>query len=368
MTHLWGSRRVVVSVGTGGVGKTTVSASIALAAAASGVRTLVMTIDPARRLANALGIMDMRDGIHELDAKRLRAAGIEVAAPLSAMMPDVKSTFDRLIERFAPNPDRRRAILSNPIYHHFSTALAGALEYAAVERLYEMHESGRYDLIVLDTPPAQNVVDFLDAPNRIVDFLEQETLQWLLKPYSVAGRFGAKLFDIGGSILFKTLGKLAGAETLRALAEFVMGFQGMYDGFRARSAAVKTLLASEEVSFVLVGSTAPSQRLSMNRFQHDLSAAQLKVRSVVLNRVRSSILKAPWPNQPPNAWKGELKELGVSEALLRAAEVEHLLAERDAHAISAVESDLGLPVISLPELRTDVHDLASLSGLYRFFT
>ncbi|MEO1482949.1 MAG: ArsA-related P-loop ATPase [Myxococcota bacterium] len=363
MTAVWDGRKVVVAVGTGGVGKTTVSASIALAASASGLRTLVMTIDPARRLANALGLDDIRDGVHELDPERLRAAGIEVDAPLSAMMPDTKSTFDRIIERFAPSDERRQAILANPIYQHFSTALAGALEYAAVERLYEMHQSDRYDLIVLDTPPAQNVVDFLDAPNRVVDFLEQESLQWLLKPYSAAGRFGAKLFDIGGSILFKTLGRLAGADTLRALAEFVMGFQGMYDGFRDRASAVRSLLASEDVAFLLVGSTSPGQREAMTRFHRDLADADLSVRTVVLNRVRSSVLVEPWPED----WRSQLHALGISEAVLDAAAIERTLADRDADAVSAVDAALSVPVVALPELRSDVHDLESLARLYRSF-
>ncbi|MEL6544494.1 MAG: ArsA-related P-loop ATPase, partial [Myxococcota bacterium] len=156
MTALWSDRKVVVAVGTGGVGKTTVSASLALAAAASGKKTLVMTIDPARRLANALGISDSGNTEHELSPEELARHGIEVSEPLWAMMPDVKTTFDRLVERFAPDSQRREAILRNQIYEHFSTALAGSLEYAAVERLYEVYSSGRYDLIVLDTPPSRN--------------------------------------------------------------------------------------------------------------------------------------------------------------------------------------------------------------------
>ncbi len=365
MNPLWTDRRVVVAVGTGGVGKTTVSASLALAAAAKGKRTLVMTIDPARRLANALGISDTGNVEHELRPEELAQHGIEVEEPLWAMMPDVKTTFDRLVERFAPDEERREAIFRNQIYEHFSTVLAGSLEYAAVERLHEVYTSNRYDLIVLDTPPSQNVMDFLEAPSRIMDFLEHETLQWLVKP----GRFSVKLLDLGSSFIIKTLGRLAGAETLRELAEFVRSFQGMYDGFRERSQAVKSLLGSSDVAFVLVGSTRKSQRSAMLRFQSDLLREGIKVRAVVLNRVHAAL------DVPPGDLRGTLSTYVSSlsederQLLLGAAEEEVRLARRDQKAVEELRAALGeIPIVTLPELRTDIRDLESLSGLYRYFT
>ncbi|MBI3180157.1 MAG: AAA family ATPase, partial [Deltaproteobacteria bacterium] len=149
----WDGRKVVVCVGTGGVGKTTTAAALAIAAAAAGRRTLVMTIDPARRLANAMGIAEIGNLEREIPSERLAAYGVQLKAPLFAMMPDVKRTFDDLVRRTAPNPEARDRILNSRIYEYFSTSLVGSHEYAAVEKLYEVYASGAYDLIVLDTPP-----------------------------------------------------------------------------------------------------------------------------------------------------------------------------------------------------------------------
>ncbi|MEO0814800.1 MAG: ArsA-related P-loop ATPase, partial [Myxococcota bacterium] len=306
--------------------------------------------------------------------EELARHGIEVSEPLWAMMPDVKTTFDRLVERFAPDSQRREAILRNQIYEHFSTALAGSLEYAAVERLYEVYSSGRYDLIVLDTPPSRNALDFLDAPSRITDFLEQESLQWLVKPYSAAGRFSVKLLDLGSSFIMKTLGRLAGADTLKELAEFVMSFQGMYDGFRERSQAVKDLLASQEVAFVLVGSTQPNQRDAMLQFREDLQREGIQVRAVVLNRVRPPLeLSDQEKHSLSNTLRGVLNATeGLSEQeiehVVEAAEEEVTLEGADRAAIDSLKAALGaLQMVMLPELRTDVRDLESLAQLYGEF-
>ncbi|MEM6273639.1 MAG: ArsA-related P-loop ATPase [Myxococcota bacterium] len=367
---LWDSREIIVAVGTGGVGKTTASASIAIAAAAAGKKTLVMTIDPSRRLAHALGIDADGNTEQELSVEELSRSGIDVEQSLWAMIPDVKTTFDRLVERFAPDAERREAIMQNRIYKHFSSALAGSLEYAAVERLYEIHASGRYDLIVLDTPPSQNVVEFLDAPSRILDFLEQETLQWLVKPYSLAGRFSVKLLDLGSSFILKTLGRLAGADTLRELAEFIMSFQGMYDGFRERSEAVRSLLRSPSVAFVLVGSTARFQHRAMVEFRRQLHQEGISVRSVVLNRVRPPLEK----NSSQQAILDRVERVledrpgSARHEVIAAAREELILAKRDQEAIDATKLEFPeLPLITLPELVTDVRDLEALALLYREF-
>lgn len=369
MKPIWEGRKVVVNVGTGGVGKTTVSAAMAVAAAATGRRTLVMTIDPARRLANALGLPSFGNLEHRIESEQLEKYGVTLEAPLWAMMPDVKRTFDELVERFAPTDEKKRAILQNRIYQHFSTVLIGSHEYAAVEKLHEVYASGKYDLIVLDTPPSGNAVDFLEAPSRIIDFLEADTVQWLVKPYALAGRFSLKLLDLGSSFITKTVGKLAGAETLRELAEFVMGFQGMYEGFRDRSRRVKELLASEEVAFTLVSSTQRAQHDAMFRFKEELAAEGLKVRALVVNRVRN----VPANVATPATLKGvtaALKTLGPSatEQATGALKEELALATADQDAIRRLADRLGqVPTILLPELASDVHDLASLSALQSYF-
>jgi anion-transporting ArsA/GET3 family ATPase len=369
MKPIWEDRKVVVNVGTGGVGKTTVSAAMAVAAAASGRRTLVMTIDPARRLANALGLPSFGNVEHRIEDDQLAPYGVKLKAPLWAMMPDVKRTFDELVERFAPNDEKKRAILGNRIYQHFSTVLVGSHEYAAVEKLHEVYASGRYDLIVLDTPPSGNAVDFLEAPSRIIDFLEQDTVQWLVKPYAAAGRFSLKLLDVGSSFISKSVGKLAGADTLRELAEFVLGFQGMYEGFRERSRRVRDLLASDEVAFNLVSSTQRAQHDAMFRFREELAAEGLKVRALVVNCVRDV---PPGITEPKTsaAVRAALKGLtpGAADQAERALHEEAALARIDRDAVEHLAERLGhVRTILLPELASDVHDLASLSALHPYF-
>ncbi|MBC7793655.1 MAG: AAA family ATPase [Clostridia bacterium] len=366
---IWANRKVVVAVGTGGVGKTTVSAAMAIAAAAEGKRALVMTIDPARRLANALGLPAFGNVEHRIEPEALERYGVHLKAPLWAMMPDVKRTFDELIERFAPSDEKKRAIIDNRIYQHFSTALAGSHEYAAVEKLHEVYTSGRYDLIILDTPPSGNAVDFLDAPNRIIDFLEQDTVQWLVRPYALAGKFSLKILDIGSSFITKTIGKLAGADTLRELAEFVLAFQGMYDGFRERSRKVKELLASEEVAFVLVSSTQRTQNDAMFRFKEELAAEGLKTRALIVNRVRH----APHEAFGAKALEALVKRTAPlgTEAQRQSAEAlieETTLARGDEESVVRLTQQLGgLRTLALPELPSDLHDLASLAALQRHF-
>ncbi len=368
MRPLWEERRVITCVGTGGVGKTTVAASLGVAAASRGLHTLVMTIDPARRLANALGISDLGNVERVIPSELLAVHGVTLRAPLAVMMPDVKRTFDAMVERSAPDDAARQKILGNPIYQHFSSALAGSHEYAAVEKLYEVYSAGRYELIILDTPPAQNAVDFLDAPARVLDFLENETLQWLLRPSATTGKLSLRLLDLGGTLVQNTLGKLAGGETLRALADFVLSFHGMYDGLRQRSLEVRNLLRSEQMAFVLVTGSQPSQHRTMLQFRRELASEGLKVRAVLANRVR--------PRPPPPADQAafsaaldqRLGELAADarECVRRALDHELQLATIDWQAVTNLRQQLGETQLwLLPELGAEAHDLAALAELCR---
>ena len=370
MTRFWEGRKVVVAVGTGGVGKTTVSAALAIAGATQGLRTLVMTIDPARRLAHALGVSELGNVERELPRERLEALGVQLKAPLWVMVPDVKRTFDEIVERSPLNAERRQKIFANRIYQHFSSALAGSHEYAAIEKLYEVYSSGRYDLIVLDTPPSQQAIDFLDAPNRILDFLENETLQWLLKPYSLSGALSLKVLDAGGAFFWRTLGGMAGGDTLRELAEFILSFRTMYEGFRQRSRRVRELLASEDLAFALVTTTASTQQHAMLRFRHELMAQNLAVRALIVNRVR------PMPSWEPKGDELTARaerllvpiDVEVAAQVREASREELALARADVRAVRELQLKMaGTPIIQLPERPSDVHDLAGLAALYPAF-
>src|SRR5262249_13630708 len=246
---------VLVCVGAGGVGKTTIAAAIALFAAAQGKRSLVCTIDPARRLANSLGLSELGNTEARIGAQSLEEAGVRADAPLYAMMLDTKRTWDEFIERYAP-ADKREQILGSRFYQSLASRLAGSQEYIAMEKLWQLHSREQYELIVLDTPPTAHALDFLDAPNRVLDFFDNDAARWLLRPALAAGRWGLQVFSFGGNYVAKTLSKLTGVDTLRELAEFMLAISGMNESFRERATQVRDLLAAERTSFPPV--TAPS--------------------------------------------------------------------------------------------------------------
>jgi len=367
MDAIWEGRRVLICVGTGGVGKTTTAAAIAVAAAASGKRTLVMTIDPARRLANAMGLANVGNVERELAPELLAAHGITLGAELYVMMPNIKRIFDELVDRIAPNAERREKIIRNRFYQHSSTVLAGSLDFAAVEKLYDVYNNDRYDLIVLDTAPSQNAVSFLEAPGRILDFLEDDTIQWLVKPYALAGDFTLKLFDLGSSFILRTLSKMAGGDTIRELAEFILAFQGMYDGFRDRSRRVHSLLTSDELAFVVVTSPQTHQLETTVRLQDQLNKEAMRVGAVVVNRVRT--IPVPEASRERLALRvDELLPERERETVHRALTEEAQLAAQSQRQVAALKERLSsVPLIELPELPLDVHDLDSLAELCKAF-
>ena len=228
------SGRLIVCVGCGGVGKTTVAAALGIEAARAGRRTLVLTIDPARRLADALGV-ELSGEAREIPLPALERS----SGSLSALMLDMKRTFDGLVERFAENAEIRERIFANSIYQHVSDALAGSAEYSAMERVYQVAESGDYDLIVVDTPPAQHALDFLEAPQRLIDFLESRLVALLIHPAFSAGRLGLKFFQRGARRVLQLLEGVTGLSFLEDLSEFLLAFEGMAAGFRGRGVLVE---------------------------------------------------------------------------------------------------------------------------------
>jgi anion-transporting ArsA/GET3 family ATPase len=281
-------RRVIVCCGSGGVGKTTISAAIGLALARTGSRVAVVTIDPARRLASALGLAALGDEPRQVDIGPTGSWG-----ELWALQLDAKATFDRLVQRHAPNPDAAQRILENRIYAHLSGAVAGSQEYMAVERLNELTEDPRFDQIVLDTPPAQNALDFLDAPARITHFIEGKSLRMLLSPGAAAGHLGWKMLHAGSSTVFTILERVTGAQLLRDLGEFLAAFDGMYSGFSERAEAVHTLLHSPRAAFVVVSSAddepVHEAGVLVERLTHD----RFPIGGAVMNRIRPMPVTAP---------------------------------------------------------------------------
>jgi len=288
------TRRVVVCVGCGGVGKTTTSAALGVAAARLGRRTLVLTIDPAKRLADALGLERLGAEPTALPRDVLARAGVAGSGELSAMMLDMKSTFDGLVERFAKTEAERQRILENPIYEHVSDALAGSAEYSAMEKVFELSQSDAFDLIILDTPPSQHALDFLEAPARLMAFLDSSVVQLLLHPAFAAGRTGFRWFQRGAARVLQTIERVSGVGFLEDISEFLLAFEGMSEGFQARAREVQSLLFGPETGFVLAagpGREAAAQAADLLR---RLDATGARLDGVILNRVLL------WPGRAPD--------------------------------------------------------------------
>jgi len=361
-------KRIAVVVGSGGVGKTTVAAAIALSRALEGGRALVCTIDPARRLAAALGLASLGNVETPVPSQEFDRAGLAVRGELSAMMLDVKRTWDDLIARHAPDEAQRDRILQSRIYQQVSGALAGSQEYMAMEKLYELSTERDYDLVVLDTPPTAHALDFLEAPDRILDFLGNDTARMLLAPAVGAGRIGMKLFQLSGTYVAKTLSRFTGSDVLRDVADFMENFQGMYDGFKARAAAVRGLLGQPEVGFVLVSSASPLSIDEALFFHEHLRAGRMPVAGVVANRITPDLwaADAPLPSAAnlTAALGGDSDPDGGLAARLARTLAEHqVFARSDARELRRLRRGTSGAQVSIPRLPTDVHDLGGLAAL-----
>ena len=282
--------RVLVCAGTGGVGKTTIAAALAIQASLIGRRTLVLTIDPAKRLADALGLASLDSKPTPVDLNALGATSGEFpAAPLDAMMLDAKPTFDRLITRLTSDDETRRRIFGNRIYEHLSSALAGSAEYAAMEQVHELVQSRRYDLIVVDTPPADHALDFLRAPRRLRDFLESRFVHTLVRPAMSASRIGMKLFGRPLHLMLGLLERIAGVGFLDDLTEFLRAIDGLSAGFRERASRVEQVLLGDQTGFVLISSASGGGQASTLEFMTELENFKVPLVAIVINRL------LPWP-------------------------------------------------------------------------
>ena len=278
-------KKIVVCAGAGGVGKTTTAAAIAVQAAIDGKKTAVLTIDPAKRLASSLGLKELTNEPTRVDGRKFAAAGAKPKQPLYAMMLDTKTTFDKVVTEYAPTPEQAERILANRFYRNISGTLSGTQEYMAMEKLYQLHTEGDYDLIVIDTPPTRNALDFLDAPKRMTDFFESRVLRWFLMPYMKAGGGFMRVANVAASTFLRIVKRIVGAEVLEDTAEFFSNLEGMYDGFKQRARDVSALLQSRSTSFVVVTSPSQESVTEATFFSTRLHEAGLPFGALVVNRV-----------------------------------------------------------------------------------
>jgi anion-transporting ArsA/GET3 family ATPase len=350
--------RVIICVGSGGVGKTTVSAALALRAASEHKSALVCTIDPAKRLASALGLVSFDREEKQIDPNHLEALGITAPAPLYAMMLDMKTAWDDFITRIAP-PATRKSILSSRLYQSLSSALAGSQEYIAMEKLAELRTRSHLSVVVLDTPPTSHAMDFLDAPNRVLDFLDNDATKWLMTPALVAGKVGLQLFNLGGSYITKTLAKFTGIETLQELTNFLLALSSLNEHFRDRAQQVQALLQSKETAFLLVTSPNADRIEETAQFHDLLIQNQMPVAQIVVNRVHfapSADLRRQAANLDPP----------LRERILKTLEELELLSDADQRGIDQLKSSCPRTrLVLIPRFADDVHDLNSLWRISR---
>ncbi len=355
-------KRICIVAGSGGVGKTTASAALALGLAAAGQRVAVVTIDPARRLADSLGLQELGNEPRLVDAALLAGHGIEMRGELWAMMLDPKATFDGLIAKLAPDAATRDDVLGNRIYAQLSNAIAGSQEFSAVAKLYELDREGGYDAIVLDTPPSRNALDFLDAPDRLTDFFEGRALKLFLVPTGIAGR----LLGAGSSVVFGILRKLTGVNLLDDMSVLLRSMGALIDGFRERASAVKALLHDPATTFLIVTSPEREPVAEAIFFRQKLREARMPFGGLIVNRA-AVLTEAELTD--PVAIRAQLRdELGDALAAKVAAGAEDLqvLAARHGAAIARLRSELDEPdPIVVPRLDGEVQDVDGLLVLYR---
>jgi anion-transporting ArsA/GET3 family ATPase len=362
-------KRVCVCGGSGGVGKTTTSAAIALGMAARGAKVAVVTIDPARRLANALGLEELANEPRRIEPERLAAATdseLEVAGELWAMMLDPKRTFDELIDRVAPSHERAREIKANRVYNELSSAVSGSQEFTAIAKLFELDREGDFDLLVLDTPPSRNALDFLEAPGRLTAFLEGRALKAFIRPSG----FGMRVLGRGATPLLAGLRRITGIDLLSDLTTFFSLLGDMTEDFSARAAEVEKLLKAHSTAFVIVSSAARESIEETLWLRRTLADTGMPFAGVIVNRVHHDVLGDSSFDDAAAALVEDL--LSDLEPQLSAQVVEnfhdyHVLARRDERNIARLERELdGRPLLLVPHLDDDVHDVDGLLRVRRY--
>lgn len=344
--------RILIVGGSGGVGKTSISAALGLAAARAGHKTLVLTIDPARRLAGALGLEGIGPHAEDL-TPRLKENDADIPGQLHAMMLDVRSTLDRAVERHAPDPQRRDQILNNRLYQNIAGKLSGSQEYAAMQQLEEIASRQDYDRIILDTPPTTQALDFLTAPERLQAFFDSNLIRIFLTFGGVAGRGFFRVTDV----LFRTLERLTGAQVIRDITEFFEVAESILEPFSAQAARARQLLRDRQTAFIIVTGPNPHQLEEASGFSTALDRMDIKVGNIVVNRWLPA-LQAGAPDVPDALDSDELAERVAywQAALERLARVQ-------TEAIDALQAEGTPGLVRLPEMAGAIHSLEGLGEL-----
>jgi anion-transporting ArsA/GET3 family ATPase len=350
--------RVIVTCGSGGVGKTTTAAAMALLGAEAGRRTVVLTIDPARRLAQSMGLT-------ELDNTPRAVSGV---TNLSAMMLDMKRTFDDVVLEHS-TPERAEQIFANPFYQSLSSSFAGTQEYMAMEKLGQLVSSNQWDLIVVDTPPSRSALDFLDAPNRLGRFLDGRMIRVLTAPARAGGKAYLKVVTVSVGVLAKVFTKVLGGELLGDLSSFVSALESMFGGFRERAQHTYELLKTPGTAFVVVAAPEPDALREASYFVDRLSHERMPLAGLVVNRMRQTALPegtslpAARAEAAAEALAGKPADPAtqLAEAALRVHAELAAAAEHDARMARRFgAAHPGVPMVPVPALPADVHDLDGL--------
>jgi anion-transporting ArsA/GET3 family ATPase len=361
------NRHVVVCCGTGGVGKTTTAATLAIEGARRGRDAVVVTIDPARRLANTLGLAQLSNTPHEIPRSLWRGAhDVAVHGRLHALMLDSKSTFDQLVEVYAADEEQVQRILGNRFYRNVAGSLSGTQEYMAMEKLYELHAAGTFELIVVDTPPTRHALDFLDAPRRLTRLLDNRIFRLLMAPTRTTFR----VTSAAAQAFVRTVARVVGREVIDDIIAFFRAFEGMEAGFRDRAHQVMTLLGAPETAFVLVTTPRRDAVEEGEYFAERLTDHGMAVDALIVNRVHPHYCDAA-----PDALRARAADLATrdGEAAVRLAagfrnlaELEEI-AERERRQLAGLEDRLGnAALVHVPELDNDVYDFDALHAVGRY--
>ncbi len=371
--------KLIVCVGSGGVGKTTTSAVLGLAAAQMGRRAVVITIDPARRLARSLGLTAIGSTETPIPSEVFAAHGEAATGSCAALMLDVRSTFDALVEKMSPDNLTRQRILENNVYRHMATSVAGSQEYMATEKLYELYSSGRYDLVVLDTPPMKNALDFLEAQNRILRLLDESIIKWFLAPFrfDAQGRVvGQKRFH-SSSVVFRLLGYILGEKFVQDVSEFFAAFSLLLDGFRVRHDEVSRILRRADTHFLVVTSPRAQVVHEALHFEADLRARELPFTGFVVNQVEQrasgdggeAATEAEAEEHLAKALQGlherypELSRLVERAELIAHESASEEARERELIAALKARTNERHVFREVPRMARDVHDVGALLAL-----